>query len=116
MPITIAIAPTMTAWMRQVHIRIFLRSWRSTYTPANNPTIRPGMAVTISVRPTANADSVTRNTKIAAARSVRAEPAVEISWAVQSSEKSRLRKTENIDGAGTGAAVMRPPWWRRRGP
>ncbi len=45
-----------------------------------------------------------------AARSVSAEPAVEISWASHSSEKSRLRKTENIDGAaGTEAAVMRPP-------
>src|SRR5262245_18013771 len=32
-----------------------------------------------------------------------------MSWATQSSEKSRLRNTANIDGAGTDAAVMRPP-------
>src|SRR6188472_436483 len=47
---------------------------------------------------------------MAAARSVSAEPAVEMSCAVQSSEKSRFRKTANIDGAaGTDAAVIGPP-------
>ena len=52
----------MTDWIRHVHIRIFLRSCRSTYTPASRPTMRLGMAVTISVSPTANAEPVTRNT------------------------------------------------------
>ena len=52
--------PTMTAWMRQVAMRIRLRSCRSTYTPASRPTTRLGMAVAISVRPTASADSVSR--------------------------------------------------------
>ena len=59
-PMTNAISDTMTAWMRQVPIMIRLRSCRSTYTPASRPTTRLGMAVTISVRPTASADSVTR--------------------------------------------------------
>ena len=113
---TSAMDPTITAWIRQVQMRMRLRSWRSTKTPASRPTTRLGMAVTIKVRPTARAELVTRNTKIAAARSVSAEPAVEISWASQSSEKSRLRKTANIDGAGTDAAVMRPPGAPRRHP
>ena len=60
MPITSAMDATITAWMRQVPMRIFLRSWRSTKTPASRPTTRLGMAVTISVRPTARADSVSR--------------------------------------------------------
>ena len=60
MPMTKASAPTMTAWMRQVAMRIFLRSWRSTKTPASSPMIRLGMAVTIRVKPTARADSVSR--------------------------------------------------------
>jgi len=62
MPMTTAISPTMTAWIRQVTMRIFLRSWRSTKTPASRPTTRLGTAVTMSVRPTASADPVIRNT------------------------------------------------------
>ena len=58
MPMTKASVATMTAWMRQVAMRIFLRSWRSTKTPASSPMIRLGMAVTIRVKPTASADSV----------------------------------------------------------
>src|SRR6476620_3183611 len=42
-----------------------------------------------------------------AARSVSADPAVETSWASHSNEKSRLRNTENIDGAGATEAVIR---------
>ena len=52
--------PTMTDWMRHVTTRIFLRSWRSTYTPASSPTTRLGTAVAMSVRPTARADPVSR--------------------------------------------------------
>src|SRR5215831_15471712 len=44
-----------------------------------------------------------------AARSVRADPAVETSWASHNSVKSRRRKTANIDGAGATAAVMGSP-------
>src|SRR6186997_1113239 len=71
--------------------------------------MRLGIAVTISVRPTASVDSVTRQTKMPAARSVSAEPAVETSWASHSRVKSRFRKTANIDGAGATAAVIVPP-------
>src|SRR5260221_9312874 len=42
-----------------------------------------------------------------AARSVSDDPTVETSWATQSSEKSRLRKTANMDGAGAVATVKR---------
>src|SRR5262245_46281423 len=44
-----------------------------------------------------------------AARSVRADPAVETSCASHSNVKSRRRKTANIDGAGATAAVMGSP-------
>ena len=62
MPITKASVATITAWMRQVAMRIRLRSWRSTKTPASSPMIRLGMAVTIRVNPTASADWVSRYT------------------------------------------------------
>ena len=48
-----------------------------------------------------------RQTKMPAARSVSDEPAVETSWAIQRSEKSRRRKTANIDGAGQGRGQPR---------
>ena len=37
------------------------------------------------------------------------EPAVEMSCASQSNEKSRRRKTANIDGAGPVATLIEPP-------
>ena len=73
--------------------------------------MRLGIAVAISVNPTASAEWVSRYTQMPAARSVNDEPAVEISWASQRSEKSRRRKTANMDGAGVTAAVKRPPAW-----
>jgi hypothetical protein len=62
MPITTAMRPTITDWIRQVPMMIFFRSWRSTKTPASNPTMRFGIAVTISVSPTARAELVSRKT------------------------------------------------------
>src|SRR5687767_3159421 len=44
-----------------------------------------------------------------AARSVSDEPAVEMSCASQSMEKSRRRNTANMDGAGALAMLIEPP-------
>ena len=70
--------------------------------------MRLGTAVTIRVRPTARAEPVARQTKMPAARSVSEDPAVETSWASHSSEKSRRRKTANMDGARAATAVIGP--------
>src|SRR4029079_9021925 len=67
------------------------------------PTTRLGTAVAMSVSPTASAEFVSWNTRMPAARSVSAEPAVDTNCASHSSVKSRLRKTANADGRGVGA-------------
>src|SRR5262245_14200372 len=47
-----------------------------------------------------------------AARSVSAEPLVEISWESQRSVKLRLRNTANMDGWAAAALVKDPSLWR----
>ena len=59
----------------------------------------------MNIRPTDSAEPVWRKTRMPAARSVRAVPTVETSWAVHSRRKSRLRKTEKADGVATGPAA-----------
>ena len=94
----IGIRSTRMPRSRSEASRIRFRLNRSTKTPAKRPTKSVGRAVTISTRPTFNAEPVSRNTRMPAARSVSAEPIVETSWASQSSEKSRFRKMANICG------------------
>ncbi len=57
-----------------------------------------GAAVAMSISPTLSAEPVSRKTRMPAASSVSALPAVETSWAVHSSVKSRLRKTAYGEG------------------
>ena len=97
---------TSTAWIRSDAIMIFLRLYRSTKTPASSPTTRLGIAVTISVRPTASADPVSRKTKMPAARSVSDEPTVETSWAIQSSGSRGCGRPRTSTGR---AQSVRPP-------
>ena len=70
---------TMRPRRRLASSRIRFLSKRSTKTPANRPTKRVGMAVTISTAPTAKAESVISKMRIAAARSVSDSPIVDTS-------------------------------------
>src|SRR5262249_27004375 len=58
-------------------------------------------------RPTSRAEPVTRNTRIAAARSVSDEPMVDTSWAVHIRLKSRFRKMANIGRESIGRMAPR---------
>src|SRR5689334_11650341 len=62
----------------------------------------------MNIRPTDSADPVAVKTRIPAARSVRAVPLVETSWADQSSRKSRLRKTEKVPGGEAATSPAGP--------
>src|SRR5436190_11322367 len=66
--------------------------------------ISVGTDVATNISPTDKAELVIRKTRMPAARSVNAVPTVETSWADQSSRKSRLRKTEKVDGRGPAGA------------
>ena len=69
--------------IRSDAIMIFLRLNRSTKTPARSPTKRLGIAVAMSISPTASADPVFSKMRMPAARSVSDEPIVETSCPVQ---------------------------------
>jgi hypothetical protein len=62
----------------------------------------------MNIRPTDSAEPVWRKTRMPAARSVRAVPTVETSWAVHRRRKSRFRKTEKADGVATAAGAAWP--------
>src|SRR6476661_8080115 len=63
----------------------------------------------MNIRPTDSAEPVWRKTRMPAARSVRAVPTVETSWADHRRRKSRFRKTEKADGVATAAGAAASP-------
>src|SRR5574340_578192 len=97
---------TSTARIRSAAIMIFLRSKRSTKTPANNPTSRLGAAVAISMRPTLMAELVRRKTRIDAASEVSAVPMVEISCPVHNQRKLKFLKILKGEGCVAAGKVV----------
>src|SRR4029079_9452316 len=65
----------------------------------------------MNISPTESADPVARKTRMPAARSVRAVPIVDTSWADQSRRKSRLRKTEKAPGPGPAGSPSAGSIW-----
>ncbi len=84
---------------------IFLRSKRSTTTPASNPTTRAGATVAAAISPTLSAEFVRWKIRMPAPAISRASPIVETNCPVQRSVKLRRRKTANAEGWDSGGAA-----------